>query len=56
MIADAIVKAILDAVDLDQTHVDKAKEIIDMVTFTKEDGRDIILVKIGENIEVKIKK
>ena len=34
--------------------IDKSKEILEMITFTKEDGKEIILIEVGENIEVKI--
>ena len=35
---------------------DKATEILDMISFTKENGQDIILIKVGDNLEIKIKK
>ena len=44
----------MDKVGIEQAHIDKTKEILDMVSFTKEDGKDIILIKVGENVEVKI--
>jgi len=53
-ITDLVINAVMEKVGLEQSHIDKAKEVIDMITFTKEDGKDIILVKIGENIEIKI--
>ena len=53
-ITDVIINTVMEKVGLEQSHIDKAKEVIDMITFTKEDGKDIILVKIGENIEIKI--
>mgnify|MGYP003129484586 CR=1 FL=1 len=55
-ITDVIIETVMDKVGLDQSHIDKTKEVIDMISFTKENGEDIILVKIGENVEVKIKR
>tara|TARA_R110000796_G_scaffold165836_1_gene282698 strand:- start:1145 stop:1318 length:174 start_codon:yes stop_codon:yes gene_type:complete len=55
-ITDLIIETVMDKVGIEQSDIDKTKEILDMVSFTKEDGKDIILVKIGENVEVKITK
>tara|TARA_Y100001938_G_scaffold135159_1_gene196500 strand:+ start:169 stop:342 length:174 start_codon:yes stop_codon:yes gene_type:complete len=53
-ITDLVINTVMEKVGLEQSHIDKAKEVIDMVTFTKEDGKDIILIQIGKNIEIKI--
>ena len=53
---DAIVKKVLKQFDIDQEHIDKAKEVIDMLEFTKEDGKDVIYINIGENIQVRINR
>jgi hypothetical protein len=53
---DAIINSLLDRVGVSQDHIDKATEVIDMISFTKENGKDIIVVKIGSNIEIKITK
>ena len=55
-ITDKIIDTVMDRVGVEQSHIDKAKEVIDMITFTKEDGKDIIIVNIGENVQVKITK
>lgn len=55
-LTDVIIDAVMDKVGIEQSHIDKTKEILDMVSFTKEDGQDIILIKVGENVEVKITK
>ncbi len=55
-ITDSIIDLVMDKVGVEQTHIDKAKEVIDMVTFTKDDGKDVIVIKIGDNIEVRITK
>ena len=41
-------------VNLEQEHIDKAREVIDMLEFTKEDGKDVIYVNVGDNVQVKI--
>lgn len=55
-IADKIIEAVMDKVGVEQSHVDKAKEIIDMITFTKENGKDVVVINVGENIQIKITK
>ena len=55
-ITDKIVESILEHVNVEQKDIDKATEILDMISFTKENGKDIILIKIGDNVEVKILK
>lgn len=55
-IADKIVEAVMDKVGVEQSHIDKAKEIIDMITFTKENGKDVVVINVGENIQIKITK
>ena len=41
---------------LKQSDIDKATAILDMISFTKENGRDIILIQVGDNVEIKITK
>lgn len=53
---DAIINSLLDRVGVSQEHIDKATEVIDMISFTKENGKDIILIQVGSNIEIKITK
>ena len=55
-ITDSIIELVMDKVGIEQTHIDKAKEIIDMIEFTIEDGEQLILINIGENVQVRIKK
>ena len=55
-ITDVIIEAVMNKVGVEQTHIDKAKEIIDMITFTKEDGKDVILINIGDNVQIRINK
>jgi len=53
-IADKILANIMESLGIAQDDVDKAKEILDMITFTKEDGKEIIVIEVGKNIEIKI--
>ena len=55
-LSDFIITALMDKLGLEQNHIDKAKEIIDMIEFTIEDGEQLILINIGENVQVRIKK
>tara|TARA_Y100001951_G_C11040647_1_gene130034 strand:- start:27 stop:200 length:174 start_codon:yes stop_codon:yes gene_type:complete len=55
-ISDAILSAVMEKLGIEQEDIDKSKEMLDMITFTKEDGKEIILIEVGENIEVKIKR
>lgn len=55
-ITDKIVESILEHVNVEQKDIDKATEILDMISFTKENGKDVIIVQIGDNVEIKIRK
>ena len=55
-ITETIIGTILDKLDVEQRDIDKATEILDMVSFTKENGDDVILIRVGDNVEIKIKK
>jgi len=55
-VTDFIIESVMERLGITDVQVDKVKEIIDMVTFTKEDGKDVIIVNIGENVQVKITK
>tara|TARA_Y100001938_G_C7761799_1_gene268938 strand:+ start:200 stop:373 length:174 start_codon:yes stop_codon:yes gene_type:complete len=55
-ITDVIIETVMEKLGVEQVQIDKVKEIIDMVRFTKEDGKDVIIVNIGENVQVKITK
>jgi len=55
-ITDKIIETVMDKVGVEQSHIDKSKEILDMITFTMDDGNEVIIINIGQNIEIKIKK
>ena len=53
-ITDKVIKTVMSKVGIEQEHIDKAKEVIDMLEFTKEDGKDVIYVNVGENVQLKV--
>ena len=53
-ITDKVIRKVMQKVGVEQEHIDKAKEVIDMLEFTKEDGKDVIFVNVGENVQLKI--
>ena len=55
-ISDMIIATLLSKFGIDQSHIDKTKEILDMLEFTIVDGEELILVNVGDNIQIKIKK
>ena len=55
-ITDKILESVLETINIEQSDIDKATAILDMISFTKENGRDIILIQVGDNVEIKIPK
>lgn len=55
-ITERIIETILEKIDVEQKDIDKATEILDMISFTKDGGKDIIVVRVGDNLEIKITK
>ena len=54
MIINKILDVLLEKYDIEQEDVDKVKKILDKVTFTKRDGKNVMLITIGEGIELSI--
>ena len=54
MILERIVDLLTDKYDIEKEDIDKVKKILDKVKFTKRDGKDVMLVEIGEGIELSI--
>lgn len=54
MILERIVDILTDKYDIKKEDIDKVKKILDKVKFTKRDGKDIMLIEIGEGIELSI--
>ena len=55
-ITESIIGTVMERLNVEQKDIDKATEILDMISFTKEHGQDIILIKVGDTLEIKIKK
>ncbi len=55
-ITDKILESVLKNINVEQSDIDKATAILDMISFTKENGKDIILIQVGDNVEIKITK
>ena len=55
-ITETIIGTILDKLEIEKKDIDKATEILDMISFTKENGLDVIIVQIGENVQIKINR
>jgi len=54
MILNKIVDILTEKYDIDKEDVDKVKKILDKVKFTKRDGKDVMIIDIGEGIELSI--
>jgi predicted NBD/HSP70 family sugar kinase len=54
VIINKILDVLLEKYDIEQEDVDKVKKILDKVTFTKRDGKNVMLITIGEGIELSI--
>lgn len=54
MILERIVDILTDKYDIEKEDVEKVKKILDKVKFTKRDGKDVMLIEIGEGIELSI--
>ena len=54
MILERIVDILTNKYDIQKEDVEKVKKILGKVKFTKRDGKDIMLVEIGEGIELSI--
>jgi len=55
-ITETIIGKVLDRLNVEQKDIDKATEILDMISFTKENGEDVIIIEVGDNVQIKIKK
>lgn len=51
---DDILKALLSRVGIKEKDIDKAKELLEKVEFTMKDGKKVMIVHIGEGIELSV--
>jgi len=56
VITGRIIQAVADHYGIKDEQVDKVKKLIDNIEFTKKDGDDVILIKVGDGIELTIKQ
>jgi len=54
MIVNKILDILLDKYDIEKEDIDKVKKMLDKVTFTKRDGKNVMLITIGEGVELSI--
>ena len=55
-LSDTIIAGVLSQLGLERAHIDKARDILDMIETTVVDGEEVIMIRVGSNIEIKIKK
>ena len=49
-----IIKRVFSALGLKETDTEKLKELLDKIEFTVKDGKKIMVIKIGEGVELNI--
>jgi MinD-like ATPase involved in chromosome partitioning or flagellar assembly len=54
MILEKIVDILTKKYDIKKEDVEKVKKILDKIKFTKRDGKDVMVIDIGEGIELTI--
>jgi len=54
VIVNKILDILLDKYDIEKEDVDKVKKMLDKIKFTKRDGKDVMIIDIGEGIELSI--
>lgn len=53
---DTILKAVMARFGIEEKDIDKIKFLLNKVEFTKVDGKNMMLIKIGEGVELKIEQ
>ena len=56
MITGRIIQAVADHYGIKDEHINKVKKLIDNIEFTKRGGDDVILIRVGDGIELTIKQ
>lgn len=54
MILEKLLTMLLGKYDIDQEDIDKLKKILAKVRFVEKDGKDYMVIEIGEGIELTI--
>jgi MinD-like ATPase involved in chromosome partitioning or flagellar assembly len=53
-IIDNILESVLEKYDIKKEDIEKVKKILEKVEFTKRNGKDVMVIDIGEGIELTI--
>lgn len=51
---DEILKNLLARVGIEEKDIDKAKEILNKIEFTVKDGKKVMIIHIGDGVELTI--
>jgi hypothetical protein len=51
---EEILKGLLSRVGIEEKDIDKAKEILNKIEFTVKDGKKVMIVHIGDGVELTI--
>lgn len=54
MIIDEILKGLLSKVGIEEKDIEKAKEILNKIEFTIKDGKKVMIIHIGDGVELTI--
>lgn len=53
-IIDNILESVLEKYNIQKEDIEKVKKILGKIEFTKRDGRDVMVIDIGDGIELTI--
>ena len=53
-IINNILEGVLEKYDIKKEDIEKVKKILNKVEFTKRDGKDVMVIDIGDGIELTI--
>lgn len=51
---ETILKGLLTRVGIEEKDIDKAKEILNKIEFTVKDGQKVMVIHIGEGVELTV--
>jgi len=49
-----ILKGLLNRIGIEEKDIDKAKEILSKIEFTVKDGKKVMVIHIGDGVELTI--
>jgi len=53
-IIDNILESVLEKYDVKKEDIEKVKKILEKVEFTKRNGKDVMVIDIGDGVELTI--